>query len=112
MYFNQLYLWVACSLQFGACLASQAPLADTQASWATSRTSELLSLHKSLIEIESITGNESSVGHWLKGYLESKNFTVELQEVTKNRYNVFAYPKERKTKVLVTSHIDTVRDAW
>jgi acetylornithine deacetylase len=74
---------------------------------------ELLSLHRKLIEIESITGNEKEIGAWLKGYLEGKNLTVELQEVDEGRFNVFAYPgQERKTKVLVTSHIDTVPPYW
>lgn len=70
---------------------------------------ELLHLHRSLCEIESITGNEEKVGRWLKSYLESKNFTVELQEVAEKRYNVFAWPSEQKfTPVLITSHIDVV----
>ena len=76
-------------------------------------SNELLSLHRKLIEIESISGNEKPVGEWFKGYLEGKNLTVELQEVEEGRFNVFAYPgKERKTKVLVSSHIDTVPPYW
>jgi acetylornithine deacetylase len=74
---------------------------------------ELLSLHRKLIEIESISGNEKPIGEWLKGYLEGKNLTVELQEVEKGRFNLLAYPgQERKTKVLVSSHIDTVPPYW
>lgn len=69
----------------------------------------LLDLHRKLVEIESITGNEKKVGKWLATYLEKQNLTVELQEVGTDRFNVFAYPgKERKTDILVTSHIDTV----
>jgi acetylornithine deacetylase len=50
------------------------------------------------------------VGRWLAKYLESKNYTVELQEVLPKRFNVFAYKgKNRKTPLLVSSHIDTVR---
>ena len=71
---------------------------------------ELLSLHRSLVEVESISGNEEDVGQWLAAYLRERNFTVELQEVDKHRYNLLAYPgAERKTKILVSSHIDTVR---
>ncbi|KAF1982371.1 Zn-dependent exopeptidase [Aulographum hederae CBS 113979] len=74
---------------------------------------DLLSLHKKLIEIESITGNEYDVGKWLAGYLESHGLTVEKQKVAEKRFNILAYPgKERKTKVLVTSHIDTVPPYW
>ncbi|KAF2810083.1 Zn-dependent exopeptidase [Mytilinidion resinicola] len=74
---------------------------------------ELLSLHRKLVEIESISGNEDEVGHWLASYLESKNFTVELQEVRAKRFNVFAYKgKNRKTPILVSTHIDTVPPYW
>ncbi|KAK3064554.1 hypothetical protein LTS18_006112 [Coniosporium uncinatum] len=70
---------------------------------------ELLHLHRKLVQIESITGNEYEVGTWLASYLESHNLTVEKLEVAPNRFNVFAYPgTEKKTKVLVSSHIDTV----
>lgn len=103
-----------------ACANQQAPLQqDTRPTdlspqlLPAATSNELLSLHRRLIEIESISGNEKSVGEWLKSYLEEKNFTVELQEVEQGRYNVFAYPgKERKTKVLVSSHIDTVPPYW
>lgn len=74
-------------------------------------TSPLFSLHKSLIEIPSITGTEREVGEWLANYLISKNFTVETQSVSDDggRFNVFAYlGKNRTTNTLVTSHIDTV----
>ncbi|KAF2196969.1 Zn-dependent exopeptidase [Delitschia confertaspora ATCC 74209] len=73
---------------------------------------ELLSLHHSLIEIESISGNEGKIGKWLSHYLSSQNFTVELQEVASNRYNVFAYGSKRLTNILVSSHIDTVPPFW
>jgi acetylornithine deacetylase len=74
-----------------------------------STSDTLLDLHRRLVEIESITGNEKKVGKWLASYLEKQNLTVELQEVGMDRFNVFAYPgEERKTEVLVTSHIDTV----
>lgn len=73
--------------------------------------SPLLSLHKSLVEIPSVTGGEREVGEWLANYLMSKNFTVETQSVSEDgaRFNVFAYlGKNRTTSTLVTSHIDTV----
>lgn len=71
--------------------------------------SPLLSLHKSLIEIPSITGDEKAVAEWLAAYLISRNFTVETQTVGENRENVFAYiGQNRTTETLVTSHIDVV----
>jgi acetylornithine deacetylase len=77
-------------------------------------TTDLLDLHKRLIEIESITDNEEDVGTWLASYLSEAGLTVEKQEVAKDRYNIFAYPspKLRATKILVTSHIDTVPPFW
>jgi acetylornithine deacetylase len=94
-------------------VAEQAPLLPTSNPSTKSSTNELLSLHKKLIETESITGNEKDVGTWLASYLESAGLTVEKQEVARDRYNIFAYPgKERKTKILVTSHIDTVPPFW
>ena len=98
-------------------IAYQIPLFSNEGLWTptsdklfdTSSSDAVVALHKQLIEIESITGNEKDVGEWLASYLESNGLTVEKQEVAKNRYNIFAYPgKERRTKVLVTSHIDTV----
>jgi len=75
--------------------------------------SPLISLHKSLVSIPSVSGSEHDVAIWLKDYLESKSFTVETQPVGKqgerSRLNVFAYVgKTRKTSALLTSHIDTV----
>lgn len=85
----------------------------------TGSSSSLLKLHKSLIEHESITGNEQSVARWLVSYLQRQNFTVETQEVTRAsstgdaRHNVFAYVgKQRKTRTLISSHIDTVPPYW
>src|SRR5690606_17954531 len=67
-------------------------------------------LHKSLVEIPSVTGDENAVSAWLAEYLISKNFTVETQVVGKDgRENIFAYVgKTRATRVLLTSHIDVV----
>jgi acetylornithine deacetylase len=74
--------------------------------------SPLLSLHRSLVEIPSVTGDEHAVALWLVDYLKSQNFTVETQSVSGykgDRMNVFAYVgTNRTTKTLLTSHIDTV----
>ena len=87
------------------------PLLASSSNVLTTATSEeLLYLHRNLIEIESITENEYPVGKWLASYLESKNFTVEMHEVSPKRFNLLAYTgKTSKTPVLVSSHIDTVR---
>lgn len=84
-----------------------------------SSTSSLLKLHKGLVEHESITGNEHNVAKYLISYLKDQNFTVEAQAVepwrgsTTPRENIYAYiGKQRKTKVLLSSHIDTVPPFW
>lgn len=81
--------------------------------------SALLDLHKSLVEYSSITYGEHDVCQFLAFYLDQQGFSVEKQPVTsaienKNaRYNIFAYAgKSRKTRTLVTSHIDTVPPFW
>jgi len=92
---------------------------DSQHTLFDKSTSPLLELHKALVEIESITGNEAAVTEYLASYLKSQNFTVEIQEVTPKteareaRHNVFAYVgKERKTRALISSHVDTVPPFW
>lgn len=77
-----------------------------------SLTEDLIGFHKNLTEINSITGKEEGVGEWLVNSLESQGYNVEKQVVDKNlaRFNVLAWPGERRdTKVLLSSHIDTVR---
>jgi acetylornithine deacetylase len=111
-------LYLSCVSVFAeqAPLLSNGPLVPSQRdSPVPSRftTSDLLTLHKRLVETESITGNEKDVGKWLASYLSDAGLTVEKQEVAKDRYNIFAYPgTSRKTSVLVTSHIDTVPPYW
>jgi acetylornithine deacetylase len=80
--------------------------------------SALLSFHRDLVEIESISGNEHDVGLFVAKFLEARNFTVVKQEVPplkghespKTRYNIYAYPDSHSEppSILLTSHIDTV----
>lgn len=89
--------------------------------------SALYLLHKDLVNIESISGNEHHVGVFLESYLKDHNFTVERQYVgpvprttglqdgearfidEHRRFNLLAYPgSKRQTRALLTSHIDTV----
>jgi acetylornithine deacetylase len=73
--------------------------------------SELLGLHRQLIEINSVTGTELDVSVFLEKYLKRHHFTVEIQDVPDklSRRNIYAYMGDKRdTKVLLTSHIDTV----
>ncbi|MCJ1478005.1 hypothetical protein MMC13_006680 [Lambiella insularis] len=89
----------------------------------------MLALHRDLVKIESISGNENAVGDYLAAYLESHNFTVEKQDVDPltseaasfrledsskpQRFNVLAYRgASRKSRILISSHIDTVPPFW
>lgn len=91
----------------------------------SSKFSPLLDLHRDLIKIESISGNEYAVGNYLYKYLSTHNFTVELQTVSSvganiptalgrlktkhERHNILAYRGDkRKTRTLLSSHMDTV----
>lgn len=80
---------------------------------------DLVDLHRNLVSIESISGNENEVGNYLLDYLEKRGFTAEAQVVAPNdntpkdstRFNVMAWPgksENPKPKVLVSSHIDVV----
>ena len=85
--------------------------------------SPVLTLHRALCEVESVTGNEHAVGDLLYSFLEAHNFTVERQYVgpkSDNRFNLYAIPDASKfpnypmsgtkllPKVVLSSHFDTV----
>ena len=95
------------------CLANdQEPLYTEISTKHLALTDDLIAFHKNLTQIESITYNEEAVGNWLASSLESQGYHVEKQSVDKKagRFNVYAYPGDtRETRLLVSSHIDTVR---
>lgn len=85
--------------------------------------SALYSLHRNLVNIQSVSGNEHEVGAFLESYLKDHNHTVERQYVKSEpaaswhplskkddrRFNILAYPgSKRSTRILLSSHIDTV----
>lgn len=70
--------------------------------------SELVQFHKQLVDINSISRHEYQVAKVLETFLLSKGLKVDLQKVGDNRYNVFSYINTPSSKVLLTSHIDTV----
>ena len=67
---------------------------------------DIFKLTRDLIDIESISGNEGDVGHYLSEYLLRAGFDVELQEVASNRLNVIA--RVGDPRVTLSTHIDTV----
>ncbi len=64
---------------------------------------------RDLIDIESITGNESRVAEFLAGRLRELGFQVERIPVSGERFNVVAVPaSQRKPPLFFSTHMDTV----
>lgn len=79
--------------------------------------SPLLSFHRDIVKIESISENEADVGDFIIQFLQERDFKVEKQVIeetgsnneSKPRFNIYAYPASNgPPKILLTSHIDTV----
>ncbi|PYI23378.1 peptidase [Aspergillus japonicus CBS 114.51] len=106
-----------------AAAPQQAPLSLTSDPSDIIDASPFLSFHRNLVQIPSVSGNETAVGLFLADFLEAHNFTVIKQPVPAgnqatdtptdtNRFNIFAYPasspSQDRPEILLTSHIDTV----
>lgn len=100
------------SLAAGSYAATLQTTSSDVSTLDSSTSKELLALHKKLVKIESISDNELEIGTWLASYLSDNGFTVEKQEVAKDRYNLLAYGSKRDTTILLSSHIDTVPPYW
>lgn len=94
------------------------------------KASPLLSLHRSLSTIQSISNDERDLGLWLTSYLQKSGFRVEIHPVprdwependdtspsgspqsrSRSRFNLYAYPINLSIppEIILTSHIDTV----
>ena len=64
-------------------------------------------LTRKLIDIPSVTGDEKLVGVFLQSYLEGLGYSVQLQEVVADRFNVFA-TTNAAPRVVLSTHMDTV----
>jgi acetylornithine deacetylase len=67
----------------------------------------LFELTRKLIDIPSVTGDEKLVGLFLKSHLERLGYTVAMQEVAVDRFNVFA-TTSAPPRVVLSTHLDTV----
>ncbi len=67
----------------------------------------LFELTTTLIDIPSVSDDEQAVGFFLRDYLESLGWTVELQKVSENQNNVIAYLNEAP-RIFFSTHMDTV----
>jgi len=70
---------------------------------------DAITLTRQLIDIESITGNEAAVGHYLYGELCRLGYQTRKMPVEGERFNVFAVSAENPNPSIVFStHMDTV----
>ncbi|OOQ88393.1 carboxypeptidase [Penicillium brasilianum] len=117
------YLWAVTALAKAAHASLQQPLGENLQPGTVHlseldnivASSPLLSFHRNIVEIPSVSGDEKNVGEFVLEFLSSHNWTVEKQIVIpesgdiKERFNVYAYVGDnRYPDVLLTSHIDTV----
>lgn len=122
---NHVYFYAAASLARAALASeSQQPLIGNVVHDVKSPSvdldkiideSPLLSFHRDIVQIPSISEHEKSVGNFILDFIRSHNLTVEKQIVTpgsdteQERFNIYAYTgKDRFPDILLTSHIDTV----
>lgn len=99
-----------------SCAASAAPTPSatgTTNPLTDGERDELFDLHEQLVEIPSISRNETECAEFVNEYLIDLGYHVEKVNVGPGRFNVFAYPQQLKNQsvwpeVLITSHIDTV----
>jgi acetylornithine deacetylase len=67
----------------------------------------VIELTRKLIDMPSVTGEEKLVGVFLQSHLESLGYSVDLQEVEKDRFNVIATTSVW-ARVVLSTHMDTV----
>jgi len=68
----------------------------------------LVSLARTLVDIDSTTGQEADCGRWLAAYLRGRGFVVEEQPVAGDRFNIFATldPPQVELKKIVKERIN------
>ncbi len=70
---------------------------------------DLFQLTRALIDIESITPNESAVGEFLSSELQGRGFEVQKMQVEGERSNVVAIsPDHPRPELFFSTHMDTV----
>jgi acetylornithine deacetylase len=69
---------------------------------------DLVRLTRELVDIESITNNEKSVGEYLLKYLRQLDYHVEQMPVDGDRFNVYATVNAHAPALVFSTHMDTV----
>ena len=70
--------------------------------------SELNAYIRRLVDIPSVSGGEADVARFLEKDLASRGFSVRLQEVGADRFNVYAVNDGASPRLIFNTHIDTV----
>lgn len=70
---------------------------------------DLFSFTRRLVDIESITGNETRVGEFLCAELQRLGYRAEKMSVEGSRFNIWATtPEQAQPKIVFSTHMDTV----
>jgi acetylornithine deacetylase len=70
---------------------------------------DVIALTRQLVDIESITGNEGRVGHFLASELQRLGYNVQRIIAESERANVFATaPQQPNPEIVFSTHMDTV----
>ncbi|MGH9144694.1 MAG: M20/M25/M40 family metallo-hydrolase [Vicinamibacterales bacterium] len=73
---------------------------------------DIVSLTRSLVDIDSTTGREGAAGRWLTDYLRKRGWSVDEQRVDETRFNVIANvpgsPFAAAPAVVFSTHFDCV----
>ena len=70
---------------------------------------DVVALTRQLVDIESITGNEASVGDFLHHQLSQLGYHADKTPVESTRCNVFAtFPQQPRPAIVFSTHMDTV----
>jgi acetylornithine deacetylase len=70
---------------------------------------DAVTLTRQLVDIESITGNESAVGNYLYGELCRLGYQTKKMPVEGDRFNVYATsPHDPQPQIVFSTHLDTV----
>ena len=70
---------------------------------------DIVALTRQLVDIESITGNEATVGHFLEQELRKLSYESRRMPVEGERANVYATSSQQPNPTIVFStHMDTV----
>jgi len=70
--------------------------------------SELNAYIRRLVDIPSVSGGEGDVARFLEKDLANRGFSVRLQEVGADRFNVHAVNNDATPRLIFNTHIDTV----